>query len=170
MNTLLFSGTISMLALAVHWLVWRIAIPRRQTRALLATFAIVLIVLFVVLLLVPKSVPGWRPTSAWEWLHVGTFYVAVTLAYVVVYSALEERSPSMTLLSYVASAPETGRSRRELEAVLGSASPVEIRLDALVRDRMVDEQQGFCRLTDKGSRWAATFEGARRFLGFGKGG
>ena len=170
MKILLFSIAISVFAFTIHWIVWRIAVPRRQTRALLTIFAVVPVCLCFVWLLCPGFIPVWRPATAWEWIHFGTFYVAVMLAYVVVYSAVEERSPSMTLLSYVAAAPATGRTRQELEAVLGNASPVEIRLDALSRDCMVEEDGDVCRLTIKGTRWAATFESTRRFLGFGQGG
>jgi hypothetical protein len=156
-------------AFLVHWLVWRLAMPRRQTAALLAIF---LAVLAVGIPLAVRGIPA--PELAlhgpWECLHVAIVHVAVALAYVVVYSALEERSPSMTILSFVNEAGAAGRSREEIARVLRGASPVEIRLDAAVRDRMLAETGGLCTLTPKGRAWASSYEWLRNFLGFTRGG
>ena len=92
------------------------------------------------------------------------------LAYVVAYSALEERSPSMTILSRVADAGSLGHSREELQAMLVNVSPVEIRLSAMVRDGMVREDGGTVVLTAKGWAWANTFTMWRRMLRFRLGG
>ena len=170
MDALIFSSVVTSTALFVHWLVWRVSVPRRQTRALLAVFVIVAAGVVCLCTAYSDGQHVWRPGSAWEWLHVGLFYIATTLAYVVVYSALEERSPSMTLLGHVAGGTTSGRTRQELEAILSGMCPVEVRLEALVRDGLVEEQGGTYRLTAKGRQWAETFEAARRILGFGKGG
>lgn len=154
----------------LHWIWWRIRIPARQTMSLLATFSLVLCVGLVAtsaqLALVP---PQYRLTNLWETLHVAGFHVAVMLAYVVAYSAIEERSPSMTLLSRVAAAGAGGVSRNELQTLLTRVSPVEIRIKAMLRDGMVSGDHDFS-LTQKGLAWAQVFSAYRRFLGFTKGG
>jgi len=170
MRILLFSLALACLGFAVHWIVWRVRIPVRQTRAMLGIFAAVAVAAVALGVAGRGPLPAWWPANGWEWLHAMTFYAAAMLGYVVVYTALEERSPSMTLLSFVARDPGRGSSRADLESVLGGASPVEVRLDALIRDRMVDDHDGICTLTEKGRRWAATFEGLRRLLGFPAGG
>lgn len=156
-------------AFLVHWLVWRIAMPRRQTAALLVIFLAVLIA-GIPILSWGNPALGLALHSPWECLHVAILHIAVTLAYVVVYSALEERSPSMTILSFVNEAKSAGRSREEIIHVLQGASPVEIRLDAAVRDRMLAETEGRCALTPKGRVWAISYEWLRKFLGFSRGG
>lgn len=98
------------------------------------------------------------------------FHVAAMLAYVVAYSAIEERSPSMTILSYVADSYHRGRSRRELESVLMDISPVDRRLAAMIRDKMVQEDHATLMLTLKGQSWAKLFSAWRRLLGFRLGG
>jgi len=170
MRVLATAFIVTAMAFGVHLAVWRIRIPRRQTRGLALIFLVVPIVLAIVGVVVPGAVGGWFATSPWQLLHASSLYVATALAYIVVYSALEERSPSMTLLSHAASASQAGRTRDELEAVLGNASPVEVRLAALIRDGLVEEREGMCRLTPKGRRWSLTFETLRRLLGFGAGG
>jgi hypothetical protein len=154
-------------AFLTHWLLWRVRIPARQTLSLLAIF---LATLVIGLFSSAWWSPAWRFTNAWEVLHVAMFHVAAMLAYVVAYSAIEERSPSMTILSRVADSGNRGQSREELQAMLVNVSPVEIRLAAMLRDGMVRDEAGSMVLTTKGWAWANTFTTWRRLLRFRLGG
>lgn len=167
MRILTIAIGLSSTAFLAHWLLWQVRIPARQTAALLAIFSATLI---IGLAISPWWPPAWRFTNAWEVLHVAIFHVAAMLAYVVAYSALEERSPSMTILSRVADAGSRGQSREELQAMLINVSPVEIRLAAMVRDGMVRDDEGVISLTAKGWAWANTFTTWRRLLRFRLGG
>ena len=64
--------------------------------------------------------PGhwWTAADRWQAIHVAVFHTACTLAYIVAYSALEHRSPSMTLLVAVADAAAAGCSPDELRGLL----------------------------------------------------
>lgn len=156
-------------AFVVHWLVWRIRVPRRQTAALLAIFFGALCVGIPMAACAPLAA-GFTLRGPWECLHVAIFHVAVALAYIVVYSALEERSPSMTVLSFINEAGCAGRTREEITRVLRTASPVEVRLDAAIRDKMLVETGGRCELTPKGRAWAVSYEWLRHFLCLTRGG
>lgn len=108
-------------AFLLHWIIWRITIPRRQSAALL----VILLGTLPVGLAAVTYVPALRPLgplSPWQCLHVAIFHVTMSLGYVVAYSALEERSPSMTLLTFVADAGTQGRTLHELKAVLASTN------------------------------------------------
>jgi hypothetical protein len=157
------------IAFFVHWVLWRVKVPKRQTAALLA----ILLGMLPVGLAAMCWGPGARlagPLSPWQCCHVAVVHVAFSLAYVVAYSALEEQSPSMTLLLSVARAGPQGRSREELTALLEGRSPVEVRLAAMLRDKMLTEVDGAYQLTAKGLLWAGTFACWLRLLGMGKGG
>lgn len=167
MRVLVIAIMFSATAFLVHWLVWRVRIPARQSVTLLLIFCAVLIAGLVSSCWWPA---GWRFTSLWEVLHVTIFHVAAMLAYVVAYSAIEERSPSMAILSTVANAGDRGRSRAELEVLLLDVSPVEIRLSAMLRDGMVLADVDRLTLTAKGRAWAGTFSTWRRWLRFRLGG
>lgn len=156
-----------MLAFVIHWFVWRIRIPQRQSATLLAIFSATLLLGIATSRWWPVA---WRFTSPWEVLHVASFHVAAMLAYVVAYSALEERSPSMTMLTRVADAGSSGLSREQVESSLMHVSPVETRLAAMLRDRMLLEEGDRFVLTAKGRAWVGTFSGWRRMLGFRMGG
>lgn len=153
----------------VHWITWRIRIPRRQTATILAIMLATLpagLLAMAILPVLQASAPCWP----WEILHVAEFHIAMTLGYVVAYSALEQRSPSMTLLAYVADAGAAGRTGEQLAALLRAQRPVESRLENLLRDGWVDEAEGVYCLTGKGRRWARVFLQWQRLLRMEKGG
>jgi len=156
-------------AFALHWLWWRVRVPRRQTGTLFLLFFGVLIAGLAALNVVPALV-AFGPWGFWPSLQIALFQTAMTLAYIVAYSSLEERSPSMTLLVYVAESRGTGRSRDELEAVLAGFTPIETRLAAMERDKMIELDGDRCLITPKGRAWATTFGTWHRLIRFEKGG
>lgn len=157
------------LSFAVHWCLWRIWLPRRQTLALLSIFFGGLAVgcLAVSCHVVRRS--GWGLDWPWDYVQVAMFHVSMTLGYVVAYSAIENRSPSMTILTFIADGGPVGRSRREVEALLFRDSPLDIRIDAMLRDGLVEQVDDGLILTGKGARWAALFSCWAALLGVGKG-
>ena len=164
MSTALLAGGVFAAAFLIHLIWWRIALPRRQTAALLAGDCAVL---------VPRlALPGHWLTAAdrWQAIHVAVFHTACSLAYIVAYSALEHRSPSMTLLVAVADSGTAGCSPEELRGLLAGASPVEVRLDAMVHEGMVVRDGDGYRLAPKGRAWATVLTNWRRLLGMPPGG
>jgi hypothetical protein len=167
-STAILAAGVFSAAFLVHLAWWRVALPRRQTAALLALFTGILFAW----LAVSHCLPGRWFTAAdrWQAIHVAVFHVACTLAYVVAYSALEHRSPSMTLLVAVADSGGAGCTPEELRGLLAGASPVEVRLDAMVHDGMVARDGDGYVIAPKGRAWAAVFVWWRRFLGMPRGG
>ncbi len=156
-------------AFIVHLIWWRIRIPRRQTATLLTIFLGVLAA-GIAAMQVLFRYEGLALFSFWPCVHVAIFHVAMTLAYAVSYSAVEERSPSMTILTQVADSRERGRTHDELDRNVRGAVTVEGRLAAMIRDQMVSEEQGLLRLTGKGRAWATVLSSWRALLKLEKGG
>jgi len=156
-------------ALLLHWIVWRVRVPRRQSAALLVILLGSLPVGLAAVSFVP-ALQVFAPRGFWEIFHVSTFHVALSLAYIVAYTAIEGRSPSMALLVYVADARGQGRTREELESVLRGENPVEARLQAMLLDKMVIRNGGRFALTLKGWAWARGLGTFRKLLGMEKGG
>lgn len=157
------------IAFVFHLLWWRIRIPRRQTAAILAVFLGTLALGVICVSYVP-AFARWRPDGWLQIVHVAQCVVAFSLAYVVAYSAIEERSPSMTLLTFVSAAGEKGRSEEELRALLAGISPTRNRLQAMIRDGMIHLADGRYLITGKGLAWARLLGTWRRMSGLAKGG
>jgi hypothetical protein len=167
-NTALLAVGVFTTAFIAHLAWWRTALPSRQTAALFQLFFAVLFAW----LAVSHFLPGRWFTAAerWQAIHVAVFHTACTLAYIVAYSALEHRSPSMTLLVAVSDAGDAGCSPDELCRLLAGAGPVEVRLDAMVHDGMIARVGDGYRLAAKGRAWATVLFAWRRLLGMLPGG
>jgi len=154
---------------ALHWIVWHVRLPKRQTRSLL------LILLGSLAAAMPVLLCSRWLGSAWPWricncAAVAQFHVAASFAYAAFYSALEGASPSMCILTCVDRAAETGCTRQELIDSVHRLGSIESRLDAMVRDEMIVQNGAVTRLTNKGSTWARAFCAWRRVLSLPKGG
>lgn len=168
MNTALLAAGLLAVPFAVHLAWWRLSLPRRQTAVLLWLFFGVLAVWLAASFCMPKR--WFAAANFWQAVHVAVFFAAFVLAYVVAYSALEHRSPSMTLLVAVADSGPKGRTREELRSLLSNVSPVEIRLEAMVKDGMIARDGEGYRLLTKGKIWAAVLSAWRGLLGMPRGG
>jgi hypothetical protein len=169
MRIVLFSVGLFLAAFLIHWLLWQVRVPKRQTRALLLIFLGSLLVSVVGVLFLPNS-QRWAPIHFWEWVQVVLFHVSLSLAYIVIYSTLEEHSPTLTLVKYVADAGERGRSQDDLETFVEGIQSLGSRLHAMRRDAMITEERRVFRLTAKGSGWARVFQFWRRLLRIDMGG
>jgi hypothetical protein len=159
----MFAVSLWALAWLAHLAWWRVRVPAKQTRALLALFGAVAVGGVVAALTVP-AVAAWAPAGPWGWLAAGTFHAAVSLSYVAFYSGLEEDSPTLALVLRCWRAG--GELPRE-EAVrfLAEAPLWELRIGALVRDGFAVEDGAALRLTPKGARLARSFARAAAALG-----
>lgn len=148
----------------VHLVWWRIQIPRRQLPTLLLVFFGALPLSAAVGFVVPGLARS-MPTTIGEWLHVAVVYLPVSLAYVATYSAVEEDSPSLRIVQYVADAGAVGRSRDDLSTILNDDILLRSRFGAMVRDGLVVDSGGLYALTNRGRRLGSFFTMSFRLLG-----
>lgn len=122
-------------AFLFHLLWWKIRLPKRQLPTLFKW-----LVLFFPLGLGGLSAVGLWPTS---WLLspasalVGLIYLALTITYVITYSALEGDSPTLSLMRWIASHPN-GVSESELDVFMASRPFIQARLKALDDDGLTE--------------------------------
>jgi hypothetical protein len=164
MRLALFCAALTAFALLCHVAWWRIRLPRNQLGALLLIFLGAVPACTAAAIMVP----GFRalmPGKFLEWLHVVIVYVPVSLAYVATYSAIEEDSPSLKIVRFVAEAGQAGRTRADLKSILNDDVLLGSRLQAMVRDQLVVENGGTYALTNRGRVLARVFSRASACLG-----
>lgn len=172
MSVLLWSVIIVCVAFAIHLAWWRIALPVRQTKWLLiiffGTMAAVEALLYALhtfgisVFHAPHGLP--------EYLHITLFVIAVTLAYMITYSAIEADSPSLVMVMSIA---RTGSQGLEKEAFYGMMTDdllIKPRIRDLLTDQMAVLDRDTYRLTPKGVLFARIFILYRKLLKAQKGG
>jgi hypothetical protein len=168
MRVLLWSGVLSSCAWLLHFVIWKLRLPQRHTRAILLIFFGVtgggLFGLWILQAWQPAVAKGFLPVTCPEYLHILLFSTAVTLAYIITYSALEADSPSLVMILTIARAGQAGLPQAQLYQQLTDERLILPRLQDLVRDELVTLQGEKYRLTPKGRRFVWIFRTYRQLL------
>ena len=149
MATFLLSLSLWGAAFLAHLVLWRIWLPRPATNVLLGLFFGTLAVGLLV-----AAWPLGLISSPWQMLQVSLFHTAFSLAYIIVYTGIEETSPTLAVVRAVQLAGAQGCSREDLEKVVNDADFLEPRLETLQASGLIVEEAENCRLTNKGVKLA----------------
>ncbi len=167
MRVLFWGFSIFCLGFLLHMMVWRIRLPKRQTKVLLQILFGTLMGVGGVLLVSPEiDVFGIAVSvSAIEFAHVVLFYTALSLSYMITYSALEADSPSLVMVVSIAMAGKDGLDKEDFHSKLNDDVLVRPRVMDLVLDKMayIDGEK-IC-LTPKGVILAKIFTAYRNLMG-----
>jgi hypothetical protein len=161
------------LAFFIHLSLWKIKIPRRQTKVLLVIFIGTLILGFFGLWILSSfdfAINFLCIDGLIEYLHISLFFISLLLAYVVTYSALEVDSPSLVMVMNIANAGEEGIDEDVFDKAMTDEILVMPRLRDLVTDQMAFMDGNKYRLTIKGESMARMAIFYRKLLNSGKGG
>ena len=149
------SGTVLFfVAFILHLIVWRIRLPKKQTKAL----AIIFFGTFLTwsLFLLGRWVFGlsWEfyfPSKISEYTHILLYFTAVTFVYIGGYTLLEADSPSLMLIDRIHSAGTEGLDKDSLYTCLNDGTLVVPRVNDLLRDEMATLENGVYKITPKGA-------------------
>ena len=156
MNEIFWALLLPSVAWIIHFIIWKIRLPQRQTRALLIIFLSVFLVAGAIY-------PG--PFSSL--VMISFVHLSAMAAYVITYSAVEVDSPSLLIIKLIANRSLT---EAELHGILDDKILILPRLQDLVRDRHLIFSDGKYHLTGKGLALASIFIKFRTVLGAAKGG
>lgn len=160
-------------AFILQLIVWRIRLPKRQTKVLLGIFFGTLFAGLLTLKIVPYLIPGlgiYAPKYPLEYLHISISFISLTLAYMITYSAIEADSPSLVMIRAVAKAGSEGLDKKEFDKTMSDELLVIPRVRDLVTDKMAYIDGDKYRLSPKGFLFARLFILSRKILNAPKGG
>jgi hypothetical protein len=147
MAVLLSAAALFAAALAIHLVWWRVSVPRAQLAALLGLFLATAVVGFAAIGagdLVGGELP--LPRLLLAILLFGSF----CLVYLILFTALEADSPTLTVLGLIAEAGSSGIHKEALSRAMERHSYVGVRIDQMVADGMVVETASRLRLAAQG--------------------
>lgn len=151
--------------LAVHVVLWRVARPRSDMRAL---FNIFLVVPSTVALLVGAAgvvAPGAGFPDGLDVAAMLLLHWVLSSAYIQSYPAAQAMAPSLEIAYAVRRSMPRGLSREELLARLNTGALVQERVEDLVADRLVRLDGDHYVLTPASARLIRFFLGLRALLG-----
>lgn len=167
MTVLLTGIGLLFLSFCAQLVLWCIFIPRRQIRALLVLFFLTPLTVIGVLKITGTPIVL-ATLSAAEIVRLAIFYVSCSLTYIVLYSAIEQQSPTLAIVSYVAKRPHC--TDADLVDRFGKGQELSHRIELLTRSEFVRDEGRRYRLSPAGRRFATLFDAANRLFGIESGG
>ena len=155
---LLVSGTLSFLAcLFIHILLWRIARPKNDVRALVFIFLV--LPLMALCLLFFSRFKG-EEVFAWLLLHM-----AFSLSYIATYPIAQAVSPSLEIIISAGKQMSRGLTKEEIQSIFDNAGLVLRRLEELLGAKLVFKRDDLYFLSTQGKFLAILFICYRKMLG-----
>jgi predicted permease len=141
------ASALFVIAFVVHLIWWRLKVPRRQSLTLLALFLTIATGGFA-MIYVTDLFAGELPVPRLllAILLLGSFCIV----YLILFSALEADSPTLTLIRLIADAGLPGIHGDELMRAMERHSYVQIRIDQMIADGMAVETPTGLRLASQG--------------------
>ena len=160
-------------AIIIHVIVWRAYPEVRSIGSLFRLFFCVLILAICFLKLAASVSSNFNhiaPGGFLDYLRICIFFISLTLAYIISYSAVEAESPTVLIIDKVMKKGAAGLSKDELGNSLKDEILIEPRIKDLVNDKMVCLAGNRYKLTLKGRLFVTIFISYRDFLNLPKGG
>lgn len=164
MLAILFGPAWLALTFIVHVVTWRVWRPERQTSAVLSFF-----LASGAVGLLAAHLGGFARDSA-DLVLVAQLFVAVALAYTCINSAIQQDSPTLMVVTFVALAGPEGCTADDVRSALDADLTLTPRLRDFEKAGMIECRDGRYRLTDRGRRFRHGFEVIRRMLRLPRGG
>lgn len=149
MKVLIFCIILTAAAVISSLILWKIHRPRNSVTALLIIFAGILCGGLTSAWILNKGY-GVFPAGFWEFLHATFFYVPVMLGCIITFVALEDDSPTMTIVRFVEQAGEKGRSRGQIRQIISDEALILPRLGAMMSTGWIEYSENKYHATAKG--------------------
>ncbi len=153
MAVLLWGIMIITIALLVHITIWKVRLPKRQTRAIVCIFLTIAILGLLVLFrynqyLSMVGIPV--PKRLFEYLHIVIFIGALTIGYVLLYPGFQVDVPTLIILNTIAKAGLEGVAKEKLYEFMNDDRLIKTRIQDLLLDKMAYLNKEKYLLTPKG--------------------
>jgi len=170
MNILFWTAILIFLSFSIQLIVWKIHLPKRQTLFLLFIFFTVLVFGLFSIKFFFHSDSILAVNAYSEYLHISLFFISLTLAYMITYSAIEVDSPSLVMIKTIGSAGTNGLEAKFFDKIMNDDLLIMPRLQDLLNDNMAYYKNGKYFITRKGCIFARIFIIYRRLLNASEGG
>lgn len=167
MSVLVYALILIVIAFLIHLIIWKKYIPPNQTVILLLIFLSTLIIGIILFITLKNNLRIFKvaaPANIYEYFQLCIFFISVSLAYIVTYSALEVDSPSLIMVMHIASAGKQGLKKGLFDEKMNDEILIIPRIRDLVNAGMICQEQGVYRLTQKGRIIVSIFRIYRRIL------
>lgn len=165
MNVLGYGLLAFLFAFLIHFIIWKVRVPKKNQ-------TVVLLEIFFGVLVLSVFLKG--TSSFYDFLAYIFLYISLTFAYITTYSAIEVDSPSVTMILTIAKEStkdsNVGLDREAFYSRMNNEVLIVPRIKDLVKDKMIFFEKDKYRLTAKGLFLVNIFIWWRKLMNAPKGG
>jgi hypothetical protein len=165
MNALLFGTGLAALAFFIHVVLWRVRVPRGEWRALVLVFTVIAVLAFSAVLISPRVARFGMSTP--RLILAGLLFGGFGIVYLILFSALESDSPTLTMLQLVWQQRRSGITEGELADRSAERAYAQMRLQQMLRDGLAEQVGSRILATRRGRRVTLIVLAYCRILGVG---
>ena len=168
MKILIWGFSLPLISFLLHFLIWKVRRPYKQTRALVLIFygTFFLWVLIIVGVVAENTeFIKYIPNNLASYAHIFLLFNFLTFVYIGFYSLLEADSPSLLIVKAIKEAGEIGIEKNKLYHSLGDDVLVKPRMHDLLRDNMANLRGSKYIITSKGRAMVRILQCHRNLAG-----
>lgn len=168
MSELTYGIVLFVMALAVHFLIWRLRAPKNHALALVIIFLAVFAAGVSVLMVFERRALIFNvdpPHAFLEYFRLFVLFFSLASAYIANYPSIEVDSPSFVMMSAIDKAGGKGFHEAGFAQMMTNEKLVVPRVDDLVAGNMAVVRDGKYVLTPRGKFFAWVFSKHRQAMG-----
>lgn len=137
------------LSLLINIIFWRIRLPNKQTISIFIIFIAVFLFFCLIHFLnfLPKN---YTLKYFGEWIQIILFYFTFLFTYLIVYTSIENNSPSMKIIMQIYNSGKKGLNNSELNKVISNEEFIKTRIDSLLRSDLLLYRDNIFLISPKG--------------------
>ncbi len=159
MAILFFCISLAAIAIILHLISLKIKIPRQgnPVKDILSIFLIVLISGLALAYFLSKRY-AFLPNNLWQYAQVVIFYVPVMLSYIINYVALEDDSPTMTIVGLIEQMEKKGGcSCDKIKSIISDEALIWPRINTMIKDGWIEYRDNKYQITERGKTYNKIF-------------
>jgi len=167
MSVLVFSLFLTAAAFIIHFIIWKIRLPVHQKSILIYIFSVTLIAGLALLFKFRENISLLginAPQELHEYFQICIFFISVSLAYMVTYSALEADSPSLVMIMTIANSGKEGLSQKNFGEKINNDTLIIPRLKDTLSEKLAYLKEDKYNLTPKGRIISSIFMIYRKII------
>lgn len=150
--------------MGVHIFIWRWLHPKRDYLLLFIISFMIFLSYFIIIYLVSL-----KKYAFIDWILVFFLYFILCGTYIASYPAVQAISPSLKIVLLAGQAMPNGAAIERIKSNFDSRELLDLKIQDLVRSKLIAEKNGVLNLTKKGSMMIIAFMFLRKVLGLSTG-
>jgi len=166
LESIFYGISFFLIVLVIHIAIWRLIKPKKHMSSIFAIFLVIPFIIFIGLFVLSIQEKLFNFT---ELLKTSLLYLVLACAYIQTYPPAQANAPSLQIIHLIGKSKSKGLTEEEIMNIFNLNNLVQDRIDDLIVEGFVLEEDGKLYLKNKGKILSTTFYFYRKLYGLSQG-